>query len=168
MTQVWYVSGLQVAQRNKFFIHDHKCVNLFHYINFHRNIPNLCQFYSSTVLRHIRKRPTSIRYRKQFLAILAMCPICLKHLYLLINWYIRDTGIYQCSITMKLVFGVVILCLLFGTSMEEMLKGSYEGWDANGNQVYRFQLWRLWDWDKPFLSGKPQIIKISQNTLTQN
>ena len=66
LTQVWYVSGLQVAQRNKFFIHDHKCVNLFHYINFHRNIPNLCQFYSSTVLRHIRKRPTSICYRKQF------------------------------------------------------------------------------------------------------
>ena len=37
-----------------------------------RNIPNLCQFYSSNVLRHIRKRPTSICYSKQFLAILPM------------------------------------------------------------------------------------------------
>ena len=41
-----------------------------------RNIPNLCQFYSSNVLRHIRKRPTSICYRKQFLAILPMWDTC--------------------------------------------------------------------------------------------
>ena len=43
-----------------------------------RNIPNLCQFYSLNVLRHIRKRPTSICYRKQFLAILAMWTTCLQ------------------------------------------------------------------------------------------
>ena len=37
-----------------------------------RNIPT---FYSSTIIQHIRKRPTSICYRKQFVAILAMCVI---------------------------------------------------------------------------------------------
>ena len=64
---------------------------------------------------------------------------------------------------MKLVFGVVILCLL-GASTEEMLKGSHEGWDANGNQVYRFQLWRLWDWDKPLSSQ--ESLKLSRLAKT--
>ena len=59
------------------FIHDHKCVSLFHYFKFHWNISNLCQFYSLTVLRHIRKRPTSICYRNRFVTFLAM-------------WLVRD------------------------------------------------------------------------------
>ena len=42
-----------------------------------RNIPNLCHFYSSNVLRHIRKQPTSICYRKQFLAKLPIWCMCI-------------------------------------------------------------------------------------------
>ena len=34
------------------------------------------------------------------------------------------------------------------------------GFDSAGNQVYRYQLRRFWDYSKPNILGKPSIIKI--------